>query len=85
MNVVTLSILVSIVILIPYSISQINCPARNTNGCYCGYKSIGCNSDYAGDEIPNFIKSNELFTSVSSYLVMYRLHYILIYYILLYY
>ena len=66
MDVVYLSIIVYIIILIHYSISDHDqCPAHNTIGCWCIDNHIGCQSDYPGDDIPIFSPSHIIFELVS--------------------
>ena len=64
MNVVYLTILFSIVILLPCSISDKQCPAAGIEGCKCRYGSINCDS-YTGDDIPVFSNSTEVYEWVS--------------------
>ena len=63
MNVVHLSIIFSIVILIHYSNTL--CPADDITGCRCSYNNIICKSDYFGDAIPIFSRSNNTYDKVS--------------------
>ena len=63
MNVVHLSIIFSIVILIHYSNTL--CPAGDITGCWCRYNDIYCESDYVGDVIPIFSRSNNTYDRVS--------------------
>ena len=65
MNVVYLTILFSIVVLLPCSISDDQCPAAGIVGCECSYSDIGCDSYYTGDDIPVFSNSTEVYKWVS--------------------
>ena len=55
MTVVPLLIIVSIVILIPYSFSTTICPAGDVTGCWCDRNTINCYNEYYGTDIPSFM------------------------------
>ena len=74
MTVVYLTILVSIVILLPCSICDTGCPAAGIEGCKCNGDLIECFS-YTGDDIPLFSKSTEVYRKVS-YIYIYIYIYI---------
>ena len=93
MNVVYLTILFSIVILLPCSISDKQCPSAGIAGCFCSYTIkhiIICNFVYTGDDIPLFSNSTRVYDEVSYkyyawlyhiqciYIVIYRLCYTII-------